>query len=129
MLARRFELMLARVRKLRSVAGTVALAIVAVASANCLAAQTRTAAERACCAAMAHHCNEPAMQATCCHEVPQTGDSVVALNATILTAPAPSVLALLDFPLDASRAFFDGSSIPVRPPGTRTYVLVSAFRI
>ena len=121
--------MFSRLRALRPVAVTLVVAIAAIVSANCLTARTQTAAERACCAAMAHHCGEAAINAKCCGERTQNRDSVAALTAAALTAPVPGLLAILDMPAVATGSGVAVSSVFVKPPGIPTYVLVSTFRI
>jgi hypothetical protein len=121
--------MFSRLRALRSVAATLVVAIASIVSANCLAASAQTAAERACCAAMAHHCGEAAVKADCCGERSQGRDTVAALSEKALSAPVPVLVAILEVPAAMRGSSVAVSNVSVKPPGTPTYVLVSAFRI
>jgi hypothetical protein len=123
--------MLSWLRRQRLFTAAITLAIAVVASSTCLTAASQTAEQRACCAAMAHHCGEVAIKADCCDEGTQSRDSVAAsLAAGALSAPVPVLAAVLEMPPVATLGdTFTSSSALVKPPGTPTYVLVSVFRL
>jgi hypothetical protein len=123
--------MLSWLRRQRSFTAAIALAIGVVASSTCLTVASQTPEQRACCAAMAHHCGEIAIKADCCDRGTQSRDSVAAsLAAGALSAPVPVLAAVLEMPPVATLGdFVTGSTALVKPPGTPTYVLDSVFRI
>jgi len=121
--------MLSRMRRMRRLAGALAVALPAVVSMTCMADDARTPAQRACCAEMAHHCGDAAIKQDCCNEHAQSQDSMAALKALGVTAPSVVLVSVLDIPVPAFHDSVVASSTTVKPPGTPTYVLVSAFRI
>ena len=105
--------------------------VVAVAlSATCVAGAPTTREQTA----VHHHCPDGApVKMACCNSQIREADGLEALGHVQLTAPptAPPI-ALLDMPAPA--ALFAGivatpRSIPVKPPGTATYLAVSSLRI
>ena len=125
--------MLRRLRTMRPLAGGMMFALIAMLSASCLAAESTTPAQKACCAAMAHDCGEMALTAGCCPGHAQEDTSASAANR-VETAPAVvpmlvAVLATLEPPATAAGRVIRASTSPVKPPGTSTYLVVSSFRL
>ena len=125
--------MLRRLRTMRPLAGAMMFALIAMLSVSCLAAESMTPAQKACCAAMAHDCGEMALTAGCCAGHVSKDTSLSAANR-VEASPAAvpmlvAVLATLE-PLtpDAGRVI-RASTGPVKPPGTSTYLVVSSFRL
>jgi hypothetical protein len=128
------NVMLRGLRTRRPVAAAMMFAVVAMLSATCLAAESMTPAEKACCAAMTHDCGEMAISEGCCTAPAQEGTSLFATSRVEMPAPAlPPLVAILDVPeplgLDAAGIATSTSTTPVKPPGTSTYLIVSSFRL
>ena len=108
-------------------------ALIAMLSASCLAAESMTPAQKACCAAMNHDCGQMAVSEGCCTGHAQEDRSLSPANRVDTATPAlPLLVAVLDVPEPlalAPRLVTDASTTPVKPPGTSTYLIVSSFRL
>lgn len=109
-------------------------ALIAMLSASCLAAESMTPAQKACCAAMAHDCGEMALTAGCCASHVSKDTSLSTANRVEAAAPQAvpmlvAVLVALEPPAPDARRVAHASTTPVKPPGTSTYLIVSSFRL
>ena len=118
---------------MRPVAAAVMFALVAMLSVSCLAAESMTPAQKACCAAMAHDCGDMALTAGCCPSDVQKDTSLSAANRVEAAPPVIpmlfAVLVALEPPAPDARRVAHASTTPVKPPGTSTYLVVSSFRL
>lgn len=118
---------------MRPVAAAMMFAVFAMLSASCLAAENMTPAQKACCAAMDHDCGHMAITEGCCPGYTQEDTSLSPAGRVDVATPVPPVLiAVLDLPEPASQAagvVAPASTMPVKPPGTSTYLVVSSFRL
>ena len=118
---------------MRPVAAAMMFALVAMLSANCLAAENMPPAQKACCAAMNHDCGQMSVTEGCCPGHAQEDRGLSPANRVDKASPALSVLiAVLEVPeplASASHLVRADSTTPVKPPGTSTYLIVSSFRL
>ena len=126
------KVMLKRLRAMRPLAAAVVVALVAVLSAACLAAERLTPEQRACCAAMQHNCGKLALTEGCCG--PSEGaQSLGAMNrveapAHVFALEAVAVIVLpepLVFPQHRALA----APSTVKPPGLDILLLNPSLRI
>lgn len=108
---------------------TWALAVVLTATtgATCLAAVSQTAAQRACCAAMAHECGDMALESACCATPAGSDYALIGIPPVPVALPTATLDDTSGLVPPPRRAAYDAS--PVRPPGIPTYLFVSSFRI
>lgn len=76
----------------RSIAGVLVLALAVVLSAECVVGEEMTAAEHACCAAMAHNCESMGAQHDCCTPDNDATPQLTGAKILIPTADVAPVL-------------------------------------
>ena len=115
--------------------GSALLAIfVVVLSVTCLAQKEMTEAQMACCASMVAGCGGAmGPEHTCCPTESPRLDQQVAASGPRLVAPAPELIAVIDFDLDADTIARDvfSSEPEVSPPiaARPAYLTLSVFRV
>jgi hypothetical protein len=120
-----------RFLRLRPIASTLMLAFAVLSSAECLTAGLKPE-QKACCAAMQHHCGEMAIESSCCSGEVEGLQGFTATKPSVDVIPVVALVAMLTTPSPpiaiAQRATVTELS-STGPPGVPTYLFVSSFRI
>lgn len=120
-------------RTTRPVAAAMSVLFALVLSVSCFARADMTAAEKACCAAMAHDCSAMAQEQSCCVSDAPTLDQLAAAKKLSLKAPASVSVSAGTFPhageIPAALGFSAPRALPRQLAFTPKYLLLSALLI